>query len=61
MLVTIYIILVLLFLGIVAGVWPCGVITFLGEIFGSESKSQVYGLLHAFLHANEQSTSNIRK
>ena len=43
--------------GIVAGVWPCGIITFLGEIFGSESKSQVYGLLHAFLHCNADTTS----
>ena len=41
--------------------WPCGIITFLGEIFGSESKSQVYGLLHAFLHANKESTSDLRE
>ena len=38
--------------GIVAGVWPCGTLTF---------KSQVYGLLHAFLHCNADTTSDIRK
>ena len=51
----------MLLLGIVAGVWPCGVITFLGELFGSESKSQVYGMLHAFLHDNKDLTSNLRE
>ena len=49
------------FTGIVAGVWPCGIITFLGEIYGSESKSQVYGLLHAFLHTNADTTAAIRE
>ena len=49
------------FTGIVAGVWPCGIITFLGEIYGSESKTQVYGLLHAFLHTNVDTTSDMRK
>ena len=49
------------FTGIVAGVWPSGIITFLGEIYGSESKSQVYGLLHAFLHTNVDTTSDMRE
>ena len=32
-----------------AGVWPCGIITLLRELFVAESKSQVYGHLHQFL------------
>ena len=47
--------------GIMAGAWPCGTITILGELFGAESKSQVYGMLHAYLHVNRESTSNLRK
>ena len=47
--------------GIIAGIWPCGIITFLGEMFGSESKRQVYRMLHAFLDVNQESTSDISK
>ena len=43
------------------GAWPCGTIVFLGELFGSESKSQVYAFLHAFLQQNENSTKDISK
>ena len=35
--------------GILVGVWPCGIITMLGELFGAESKGQVYGYLHIIL------------
>ena len=31
---------------ILAGVWPCGVIVFIAELFVTESKAQVYGILH---------------
>ena len=34
--------------GILAGMRPCGVIVLLGELFISESKTQVYGYLHNF-------------
>ena len=44
--------------GLLAGMWPCGVITILDELFKSESKSQVYGCLHGFFH-NNPSTANI--
>ena len=37
------------FIGILAGIWPCGVITIIRELFIAESKSQVYGHLHQFL------------
>jgi hypothetical protein len=33
----------------------------LGELFGCESKSQVYGMLHTFIQENEESTSQLRK
>ena len=36
-------------IGIIAGMRPCGVIVLVGELFLSESKTQVYGYLHNFL------------
>ena len=44
-----------------AGVWPCGTITILGELFGAESKAQVYGHLHAYLFDNESLTAILSK
>ncbi|XP_064389051.1 uncharacterized protein LOC135337079 [Halichondria panicea] len=41
--------------GILAGVWPCGTVTMVGELFGSESLSQVYGFLFSYMHQNEDS------
>lgn len=49
-----------LFTGIMLGAWPCGTIVLLGELFGAESISQVYALLHTFLLKNGTSTENIR-
>ena len=48
-------------IGILAGIWPCGVITLLAELFVSESMSQVYGALHNFLHTNSKETMNVGK
>ena len=45
--------------GILAGVWPCGTITMLDELFGAESKGQVYGHLHSYLFDNESSLSTL--
>ena len=39
--------------GILAGMWPCGIIVFVHELFISESLSQVYGILHEFLKRHE--------
>ena len=39
-------------LGIVVGTWPCGMVAMVGELFGAESKAQVYGNIHTFLHDN---------
>ena len=45
--------------GILAGVWPCGTVTLIGELYGAESKSQVYGLTHGFLYNNQKSTKDL--
>ena len=37
------------YVGIVVGAWPCGTIVMMGQLFRSESKSQVYGHVHTFL------------
>ncbi len=46
-------------IGIVVGAWPCGTVVMVGELFGAESKSQVYGNIHTFLQENEQATDNL--
>lgn len=51
----------LIITGILAGMWPCGVITWLNELFVSESKSQVYGQLHDFLKTAPITASNISR
>ena len=35
-------------LGILAASWPCGIMLFVSELFGSESISQVYLSLHQY-------------
>ena len=47
--------------GILAGAWPCGTIALVAELFGSESKSQVYGSLHTFVQENHEATSDLCK
>ena len=44
---------------ILAGIWPCGTITLLTELFVTESKAQVYGAVHDFLDSNPGSTADI--
>ena len=45
--------------GIVVGAWPRGIIVLMGELFGAESMSQVYGSSHTFLQENKQATNNL--
>ena len=40
------------FIGILAGIWPCGIITIVHELFKSEGKAQVYGCLHSYFFDN---------
>ncbi len=47
--------------GILAGVWPCGTIMLLAELYISESKSQVYGNVHGLLHEHPMNTASISK
>ena len=55
-----YVVLIYI-IGVLAGMWPCGVITFIREMFNAESKSQVYGHLHQFLHHNPETASKLSK
>ena len=43
------------------GVVVRGTLLMIGELFGAESKSQVYGIIDTFIHENKEATSNIRK
>ena len=46
--------------GILAGIWPCGVITLIGELYVAEAnKTQVYGLLHSIIQQNAQRLSSL--
>ena len=45
--------------GILAGMQPCGTIVLLGELFGSESVSQVYGNIHTFFNENVQARKKL--
>ena len=47
--------------GIVVGAWPCGTVVMIGELFGAESKPQVYGNIHTLLQENEANTSALGK
>ena len=51
----------MIIIGIVAGAWPCGTVVMLAELYGAESKAQVYGALHTFLQENEDATTGLRK
>ena len=39
--------------GVFIASWPCGVVTLFAEIFGTESCSQVHGILSDFLYRNK--------
>ena len=47
--------------GILAGAWPCGVLTLLGELYVVQSKAQGYGFHHAIIHKNDKELSSLRK
>ena len=47
--------------GILAGIWPCGIIAVLSELYISESKSQVCGAIHSFMQKNEANLAELRK
>jgi len=39
--------------------WPCGIITFLSELYVVESKTQVYGALHDYMQKNTAHFSHL--
>ena len=45
--------------GVLAGIWPCGIITLLEELYRAEAKTQVYRNIHSFLYANPTNTSSM--
>ena len=47
--------------GVLAAMWPCGIITLLCELFISESKSQVYAHLLQFLQTSQEASSKLSK
>lgn len=47
--------------GVLAGVWPCGTVTMLGEMFTAESMTQVYAFLHTFMYENKEALRNLSK
>ena len=51
----------LLLIGVLAGMWPCGIIILLDELFNAESKSQVCGILHQYISSFPQTANSIRK
>lgn len=52
---------IFLCVGLLAGIWPCGVITMLSELYVAESKTQVYGALHDYLSRNSTEFSELSK
>ena len=51
--------IIAVFLGILAGVCPCGIIVLLAELFRAESKSQVYANVHKLLRKYLCISSNL--
>jgi hypothetical protein len=47
--------------GVLAGIWPCGVISLLSELYIAESKTQVYGAVHDFIQRNNSSLQDLSK
>ena len=45
--------------GVLAGMWPCGIVVMLTELFTAESKSQVYAALHELLSNHTTIASNL--
>jgi hypothetical protein len=56
----IIIIILITFSGVVAGMWPCGILIMLKELFVAESKSQVYAALHELLSSHRDISTSLR-
>ena len=48
-----------IYVGLLAGIWPCGMITMLSELYIAESKTQVYAALHDYLSRNSSIFSEL--
>ena len=47
--------------GILAGIWPCGTVTLIDELFRAEAKSQVYGSMHSLFYLNSSTLADVSK
>ena len=45
--------------GVLAGMWPCGVVIMLTELFTAESLSQVYAAIHELFTNHSTITENL--
>lgn len=48
-------------IGVLAVMWPCGIVNNLSKLYSSESKSLVYGYLHDFYTQMPANASEISK
>ena len=46
--------------GVLAGMWPCGILIMLKELFIAESKAQVYAALHELLSSHSDISTSLR-
>ena len=46
--------------GVLAGMWPCGILIMLKELFTAESKAQVYAALHDLLSSHPNVYASLR-
>ena len=49
------------FQGVLAGLWPCGIVVMLSELFSAESKSQVFAALYELLSNNRDALNDLSK
>ena len=47
--------------GVLAGMWPCGILVMLCELFTAESKTQVYAALHELLNNHPNISDSLSK
>ena len=51
--------LMFLIAGVLAGMWPCGIVIMLTELFTAESLSQVYAAIHELFTNHSAITKNL--
>lgn len=54
-------ILIFVIVGILGGLWPCGIFVVAAELYVAESNSQVYAILHETLRSYNKSFKDLSK